>query len=116
MDNFQHLVNSVIDFFREGFQHVNAVEGLIIALVAAFLMSHWKRLWIVALGATVVNLILDVLIPVVANHADFRLPPDMMQPSYWRYALTLYVGYLIVIAIFFFIKKMLLRSGGGGGH
>lgn len=113
MDNFQHLVNSVWDFFREGFQNVNAVEGIIIALIAAFILSSWRRLWAVALGATIVNMILDVLIPVVANHAAFRLPPDMMEAPYWHHVLVLYVGYLVVIAVFFFVKKNVLRMGGG---
>ena len=33
--DFQHIVNATWDFFREGFNQVNALEGLIIALIAA---------------------------------------------------------------------------------
>ncbi|HEX4534538.1 MAG TPA: hypothetical protein VH000_09935 [Rhizomicrobium sp.] len=111
MDNFQNLVNSVWDFFREGFHNVNAVEGLIIALVATILLSSWGRLWIIALGATLVHLIADILIPVVAKHAAFALPTNLMDMSYWRYAGTLFVGYIIVIAVFFFIKRLFFRGG-----
>jgi hypothetical protein len=107
--DFQHTVNSVWDFFREGFNHVNAVEGLVIAVVAALLVPAWHRLWVVALGATIVNLIIDTLIPVVAYHGAFRLPP-LMEPGYWRYAAVLFVGYLIVIGVFFFIKRLFLRG------
>ncbi len=41
---FQHMLNAIWDFFREGFNHVNAVEGLVIALVAALLVPAWYRL------------------------------------------------------------------------
>jgi hypothetical protein len=107
--DFQQMLNTIWDFFREGFQQVNAVEGLVIALVAALLVPAWHRLWAVALGATVVNLVVDTLIPVVANHQSFRLPP-LMEVSYWRFALVLFVGYLVVIGVFFFIKRLFLRE------
>lgn len=108
--DFQHTVNLVWDFFRAGFDQVNAVEGLVIALVAALLVPAWHRLWAVALGATLVNLIIDTLIPVIAYKRNFRLPPDLLQPSYWEHALVLFVGYLIVIGVFFFIKRLFLRT------
>jgi hypothetical protein len=107
--DFQQMLNSIWDFFREGFDHVNAVEGLVIALVAALLVPAWHRLWAVALGATVVNLIVDTLIPVVAYHQTFHLPP-LMEASYWRLALVLFVGYLVVIGVFFFIKRLFLKG------
>jgi hypothetical protein len=85
------------------------VEGLIIALVAAIIVPAWDRLWTVALGATLVHLIADVLIPVVAHKSSFHLP-QMMQLTYWRTALSLYVGYLIVIGVLLFIKRMFLTQ------
>ena len=107
MDQVTHFLNLIISFLREGFNNVNAVEGLVIALVAAIIAPAWDRVWAVALGATVVHLIADVLIPVVANHASFHLP-QIMEMTYWRTALSLYVGYLIVIAVLMFIKRTFL--------
>jgi hypothetical protein len=107
MDQIEHFLNVIWSFLREGFDHVNAVEGLVIALVAAIVAPAWDRIWAVALGATLVNLIADVLIPVVANHASFHLPP-LMAVGYWRTALALYVGYLIVIGVLMFIKRTFL--------
>lgn len=107
MDQVQHFLNVILDFLREGFSSVNAVQGLIIALIAAILASAWSRIWAVALGATVVHLIADALIPVIARHAAFRLPPLMDLP-YWRTAAALFVGYLIVISVLMFIKRMFL--------
>ena len=107
MDQIQHFLSVILDFLREGFDSVNAVEGLVIALVAAIIAPAWDRIWAVALGATLVNLIADVLIPVIARHASFRLPP-LMDYGYWRMAIALYVGYLIVIAVLMFIKRTFL--------
>jgi hypothetical protein len=108
--DFQHMLNTIWDFFRTGFQEVNAVEGLVIAVVAALLVPAWSRLWAVALGAVVVTLVLDRLIPVIAYHQQFQLPPNLLEPSYWVHALVLFVGYLVVIGVFFFIKRLFLRG------
>jgi hypothetical protein len=107
MEQVHHYLNLVLDFLREGFNHVNAVEGLVIALVAAIIAPAWDRIWAIALGATLVHLIANVLIPVVANHAGFHLPP-IMDYEFWRTAVSLYVGYLIVIGVLMFIKRQFL--------
>ena len=107
MDQIAHFLNVILAFFREGFNNVNAVEGLVIALVAAIIAPAWDRIWAVALGATVVHLIADVLIPVIANHAAFQLPP-LLELSFWRTALSLFVGYLIVISVLMFVKRLFL--------
>jgi hypothetical protein len=108
--DIQQLLNTIWAFFVSGFHQVNAVEGLVIALVAALLVPAWHRLWTVALGATVVTLVLAVLIPVVANHQAFRLPDNLLQISYWEEALALFLGYVVVIGVFFFIKRLFLRG------
>ena len=109
MGDFNYYLHEIIDFFRqgfhEGFAHVNAVLGLIIALVAAYMLSSWKKIWTMALGATLVHLVSEVMLPVIVNRSRFELPPNLIDLSYWRSAVALYLGYLIVIAVFFFIKK-----------
>ena len=107
MDQIQHFLNVILDFLREGYDSVNVVEGLVIAVVAAIIAPAWDRIWAVALGATLVHLIADVLIPVVAHHAAFRLPPLLEWP-YLRTVISLYFGYLIVIAVLMFIKRTFL--------
>jgi hypothetical protein len=107
--DFQHMLNVIWDFFREGFNQVNAIEGLIIALIAALFVPAWHRVWAVALGATLVTVILNVLLPVLADHAAFRLPP-LMNPEFWRFMAVLFVGYMVVIGVFFFLKRLFLRE------
>ncbi|HWD28293.1 MAG TPA: hypothetical protein VG387_14075 [Rhizomicrobium sp.] len=115
MEQVRHFLFVILDFLREGFEHVNKVEGLVIALVAAIIAPAWDRIWAVALGATLVHLIADVLIPVIANHASFRLPP-LLAFDFWRTAVSLYVGYLIIIAVLMVIKRMFLSPPAPAHH
>ncbi|HUO93111.1 MAG TPA: hypothetical protein VMU22_09325 [Rhizomicrobium sp.] len=112
------VITFLLDGFREGFARVNAVLGLFIALVFTYMMPAWNRIWAITLGATVVLLIAEVLLPVIANHESFHLPRNLLETSYWRTALALYFGFLVVIAVFFFLKTAVLPKpkAGGGKH
>ncbi len=112
MHDTTHYLHEILAFFdrglADGFANVNGALGIIIALVAAYMLHSWKRLWAVALGATLVHLVAEVMIPVLANQARFALPPDLLHMSYWRTAAALYLGYFLVIALFFVLKKTVL--------
>jgi membrane-bound metal-dependent hydrolase YbcI (DUF457 family) len=115
MELIQQFLAAVNDYMQTGFYKVNAVQGLLIAIVAAYLLPAWSRLFVVALGAVLVHVLLDVMIPVLGRNAAFRLPP-LVDIEYWRYLLALYIGFLIVIPVFYLVKLLVLRGGGGGGH
>ena len=110
--DFSSLLNDILNFLRAGFADVNSqILGIIIALVAAYAMSAWGRLWIVALGPMFAHLaIRDLILPLIQNQG-FHLPTNLMDKSYWigdGGALNLLAGYVIVIAVFYFLKKHLL--------
>jgi hypothetical protein len=42
-----------------------------------------------ALRATVVHLIAEVMLPVIVNRSRFELPPNPIDISYWRAAAAL---------------------------
>lgn len=113
MEMVQHVLDLVASYFQTGFYQVNAVQGLIIAAVAAYMLSDWRRILFVTAGAVVVHAIFDVMIPVLGGHAAFRLPP-LVEMEYWRHLLQLYAGYLIVISVLYVIKRVVL--GGAGSH
>jgi hypothetical protein len=115
MDGFQHLLDIIIGFFRDGFAHVNAMLGLLIALYSAYRLSEWKDLWKLALGAVLIHVIASVLVPMIDHDAPFRLPP-LLDIEFWKYAFALFLGYIVAIAAFFFVKTNVLKGGGGGGH
>ena len=98
-------------YMESGFYKINAVQGLLIAMVAAYLLPAWGKVFAMAAGATLAHLVLDVMLPVLANNAAVRLPP-IVDSEYWRYALALYVGYLLVITVFYVIKRQLISSHG----
>lgn len=103
------FVQQALAFAREGFVEVNAVQGLIIAAVAALLLSRWSRLPVIAVGSVIAHIALDVLSPVFAEVGDLRLPP-LLEPDYWRYVGLLGVGYLIVVGILFAIKRVVVKG------
>ena len=109
METVTPYLDQAVAFVREGFYSVNAVLGLIIALVAAFIMPNWGRLWAVALGATVVNVIADVLIPVVSGGGALKLPP-VIEVSFWRHVLVLFVGYVLVVSLLYFLRRTLIKG------
>jgi len=112
------LINQIGDFLNGifglasvGFDGVNQVMGLIIAVIAALMMAGWRALGSTALGATLTHLIVLAVLPVL-NGGDFALP-DVLSVGFWMRALALFLGYAIVIAIFFFIKTLLTGAAFG---
>lgn len=102
------ILNDVLDFMRAGFNEINAVQGLLIALVAVLFLATLKRLLIVVIAATLVHLGVDILLPVLTGGQAFQLPP-LFEGWYWRYVTVCFVGYLVVISIFAIIKRLLFR-------
>ena len=107
MDMIFHFFNPVLDLFRTGFNQVNALLGLIIALIASFQLSAWKRLWELALAALAFHIVALVLAPSIDHGAPIRLPA-LLDPMVWRNWLAIYVGYVILIAVFYFLRTRLL--------
>ena len=110
------ILNQVLDFMQLGFTKANAPLGIVIALIAAYLLNSWKRLWFIALGAVLVHVVVEALIPVVTGKGKLQLPPNLLEPSYWRQLAALYVGYLIIVAVFYLLKTMLFRRGHAAAH
>jgi hypothetical protein len=110
MNQIMPYINDALDFAHEGFQSVNAVLGLLIAIGAVFLLGSYQRILVVTAGATVVHLIAERLVPVLASKAAFHLP-DVLAMPFWRHVGLLLVGYFIVISILYLIKSLFFRGG-----
>jgi hypothetical protein len=114
MESIMAFVRPAYEFVHAGFADVKSqVMALVIALLAAILMTKWGRLLFVALGAAVIHTVIGAVLPMAQGGA--LAVPDVMAGSFWGMFLGLYVGYLILIAIFFFLKHNVFRMGGGGG-
>ena len=102
------LFQSFIALADTGFDGVNQVVGLVIAAIAALVMTSWRGLWATALGATLVHILIGVLKPMLDGGS--MVLPDILTGGFWIAGLALFLGYAIVIAIFFFIKSLLTGS------
>lgn len=107
MGTLNQFASDTFGYMQSGFTQVNALQGLLIAIGAAFLLQRWPGVFFVALAATFIHILVDVMLPVLADSAAFRLPA-LVDANYWQYVLTLYVGYLVVITAFYLIKRVLL--------
>lgn len=103
------ILNQIVGFFQTGFHGVNVAQGLIIGIIAAYLMSDWRRVLVVALGCVFAHLAVDVMLPVFRG-GSFRLPP-LVETGFWINFLRLYAGYLIIVNVFYAVKRVL-----GVGH
>lgn len=108
MDQVYQLLDQLLLLFRSGFNQVNAYLGLIIALIAAFQLASWRKIWEMALAALAFHIVALVLAPSIDHGAPLRLPP-LLEANFLRNLLALYVGYLILIALFFFLRSKLLK-------
>ena len=110
-DSIGAFLGGVFGLAQGGFDGVNQVMGLLIAVIAALLMPAWGRLWATALGAALVHEAIRVIRPVL-DGGVFVLP-DLLSLGFWMMLLALFLGYAIVIAVFFLIKSLVT---GGLGH
>jgi molybdopterin-guanine dinucleotide biosynthesis protein A len=105
----ENLWNDFNTYLQTGFAHVNVVQGLLIAIVAAFMTYRWSSVFIVAIGAAVVHVLVDALLPVLNKAGDFHLPP-VVDKEYWHYLLALYLGYIVAITMFYVVKRVLISA------
>ncbi|CDO58852.1 hypothetical protein BN1012_Phect638 [Candidatus Phaeomarinobacter ectocarpi] len=108
MEDALQLVQPVLDFFAAGFNQVNAIQGIIIGVLAAFVLRQYSRILVISFVATLVHLIVDTALPVIRG-AELKLPP-LADLEWWKYVLLLYVGYLVVITVIYILKRILIRG------
>jgi hypothetical protein len=109
-DSIGAFLSGVFGLAQGGFDGVNQVMGLLIAVIAALLMPAWSRLWATALGAALVHVAIGVIRPMLDGGA--LVLPNLLTLTFWMGVLALFLGYAIVIAVFFLIKSLVV----GGGH
>lgn len=115
MGSLNSVITVVLQFLNASYHGVNNYQGIIIAIFAVVLMGSWRQLLPIALGASIVKLVVDALLPVVTksgiNTSEIKLP-EFMTGAFWNDLATLYVGFLILLAMFFAVKKVLFMRGG----
>lgn len=102
------ILNQILEFMRAGFNEVNALQGLIIALIAALLLPAWGRLPMFVVGATLVHIAVDVLRPLISGGGQIRLP-EILEFYFWQDVAFLLIGYLIIIAVLYLVRRVFLK-------
>ncbi len=120
MDKANQVFTDTLNFAREGFANANGLLGLLIAVIAVFMMSRYsvRTILTTTIGATIAYLLIQALVPVLDHNAPLRLP-NILANDFWRQTGLLLVGLFIVISVLYLIKQTVLKSaggGGGGGH
>lgn len=110
MDTLGSILNPILDFLKAGFDKVNAWQGLLIALFAVVLMRKWADLFLIALGAVAVYMIVAYVTPMVTQSQAVRLEdaklPNVMTGSFWIDVATFFVGFVIIISMFYAVKAV----------
>jgi hypothetical protein len=114
MDTLGSIFYPILQFLQGGFDKVNAVQGLLIALFATVLMRKWAQLFVIAFGATIIYIIVDAATPIVTKGAEIKLPP-VMTLGFWQDGLSFFVGFVVIIAMFFAVRQVILPAGRKGG-
>jgi hypothetical protein len=107
MEHVSEYVGQAVTALQTGFLKVNEPAGLVIALIAAILVSSWRNLVPMALLATIVLVAIKNLSTLQSGHL-----PNFTQTAFWTQAGGYLLGYLIIIAVFFGLKSMLFGGGG----
>ena len=73
MDTVHDVLNTALAWAQQGFDNVNSIQGLIIALIAAILMTQYRRIFVFAIGATLVHEAINIGRRVLAHAPSRRL-------------------------------------------
>ncbi len=108
-DSIGAFLSGIFGLAQGGFDTINQVTGLIIAVIATFMMPAWNRLWATSLGAAFVFILVGLLRPLLDGGA-FVMPP-LLTMGFWMMVLALFLGFAVVIAVMFFIKSLFIGRG-----
>lgn len=98
--------NQALDMARQGFDTVNSIQGLVIALVAAVVMTRFNRILAFALGATVVHELVNIGRRVL-EHMDPL--PNYADTAVLKLVAIRFVGYLIAISLIYLVRRLFFR-------
>ena len=100
MEQVEHFLNVVWAFINNGFNHVNAVEGLVIALIAAIiaggLIGYFEPAWGQALQPLSIAFV--KLVKMVIGAVIFRMLQEIFStitPQYWQF----WIGAVLVVIV-----------------
>jgi hypothetical protein len=101
-------LNEGMALANQGFDTVNSIQGLVIAVIAAGMMRGYGQIIAYAIGATVVHEIVTI-IRHIAMH-DGTPMPNFTDPAELKLIAIRLVGYFVAITVIYVIRRVLIRS------
>lgn len=108
-DSIGAFLGGLFGLAQGGFDTINQVTGLVIAVIAALVMPAWSRLWATALGSAFVFILVGAVRPMLDGGAFVM--PALLTAGFWMAVLALFLGFAVVIAVMFFIKSLFTGRG-----
>jgi multisubunit Na+/H+ antiporter MnhE subunit len=102
------ILNQAISLFQQGFDTVNSIQGLIIALIAAFLMRRFGQIIAWALAATIIHEVASGVRRYLAGDAS-PLPNLTDIDGDLKLIGIRFLGYLIAIAILYIVRRIVMN-------
>ncbi|HMM14202.1 MAG TPA: hypothetical protein PKA57_06195 [Parvibaculum sp.] len=101
-------LNQGLALARQGFDTVNSVQGIVIAVIAAGLMRNYGRVIGWAIGATVVHEAVNIVRHILAH--DANPVPNFADMEVLKLIAVRFVGYFVAISIIYFVRRLFFRS------
>ncbi|WP_339830550.1 hypothetical protein [uncultured Parvibaculum sp.] len=110
-------LNQALDLARQGFDTVNTIQAVVIALIAAFVMSRYTRILVVAAGATIIHELVNIGRVAYAARGEgdvagkaLELLTGYVDIDVLQLVAIRFVGFLVVISLIYFVRRILFRG------
>ncbi|MFZ2470265.1 MAG: hypothetical protein WAW54_17895 [Parvibaculum sedimenti] len=108
MQQLSVYLNQAVELAAQGFDTVNSMQGIIIAVVAAGLMRRYKQIIGWTIGATLVHEGANIVRRMLAHDASPL--PNFGDLAYWKLVGIRLLGYLVAISVVYMVRRLVLRS------
>jgi hypothetical protein len=101
-------LNQGLALANQGFDTVNSVQGLIIAVIAAGLMRSYGQIVGWAIAATIAHEAVTVVRRIIAHTPDPLL--YLTDIATLKLVAVRFAGYLVAISLIYLVRRLVLRG------
>ena len=102
------FLDAMVSLIERGFDMVNSIQGMIIALICAMLMRVYPQILVFAATATIAHELVNIGRRYLA--ASPHPIPNFFDMDLLQLIGIRFVGYVALISIFFLIRSVFLRK------
>lgn len=106
--DLQQIADQAIALGHQGFDTINSLQGIVIAVIAAAIMRRYSHIIGMALLATIAHEIVTIARGAVGGGSVTL--PDIMNPEVLKLIAIRFVGYLVVISLIYLVRRVVMRS------